>query len=141
MKPLKRLGRSVDANLAYSVVNQLTQVRFASEEHSPLLVLYTDFSWLYVQCSQAILSVHKYVVVKVDIEKGLENRVLFNIRVFLQFVVWQNPSVNNCILDKMKQNLRLKMAKKLLLLCIQASVWSAVVQLPGKVQGCQFSVS
>lgn len=67
-------------------------------------------------------------------------RVLFNLRVFLK-VVWQNPSVNSYIQDKMKQNLRLKMAKKLLLLCIQASVWSAVVQLPGKVQVCQFSVS
>ena len=100
---------------------------------SAYLVLYTDFSWLYIQSSQAILSVHKYVVVKVDIEKNsskhnkkdFEKRVLTSFRfltlqeVFLQFV---------------------KMANKLLLLCIQATVWSAVVQLPGKVQVCQFCV-
>ena len=78
---------------------------------SAYLVLYTDFSWLYIQSSQAILSVHKYVVVKVDIEKNsskhnkkdFEKRVLTSFRfltlqeIFLQFV---------------------KMANKLLLLCI-----------------------
>ena len=65
---------------------------------------------------------------KVDIEKKDTEKNQFY---FLSFKTENTETIDFAIFCHQK---RLKMAQKLLILCIQATVWSAVVQLPGKVQ-------